>query len=505
MKKIYLIIFIVFSLVLSSCVKDLEELNKDPNNSTVSDPDLLFKYAVKRGMGSYITNSNLEYNGLHQWMMYFAKRNGIEPGNEYPSPSEGDAFWNESYIDAMNNVEVIIREAGTVPEMINKKAAALVWKSYIMHRITDLWGDAPYSEALSGNPNLEFTPVYDQQEKIYAQLFEDLATAEAAFDEGMPFYNASSDLLFGGDVNKWKRFANALRFRLAMRVSAANPSLSQQQLDDIHPEILINEELQTAAFQFNSVFNKPLYEAAVIRYQEGEQYINPSKFLTDLLENSNDPRIKYILNKTSLSDAFPFIQSYRGVPNLLPYNSEIWDNYNLDAQLGDPLGKWGDVSRIGNWYLNNDRPMPLFSYAEMCFLKAEAALNGSWSGDPMEHLKEGVRASMEVMNKWSENPQISEIEINNYLNQLQTADLETIITQKYIHFTYENVFEAYADYRRTGFPVLLDYDGEPINQSLFPKRLKYPYSEFTYNRDNYLQAIEQQGIDSQLTPIWWNK
>ncbi len=96
MKKIYLILFIVFSLVLSSCIKDLEELNKDPpNNSTISDPDLLFKFAIKRGMGSYITNSNLEYNGLHQWMMYFAKRNGVEPGNEYPSPSGGDAFWNE--------------------------------------------------------------------------------------------------------------------------------------------------------------------------------------------------------------------------------------------------------------------------------------------------------------------------------------------------------------------------------------------------------------------------
>ncbi|MCK9451091.1 MAG: SusD/RagB family nutrient-binding outer membrane lipoprotein [Bacteroidales bacterium] len=505
MKKIYLIFIIVLSTALSSCVKDLGELNKDPNNSTVSNPDLLFKYAIKRGMGSYITNSNIEYNGLHQWMMYFAKRNGVEPGNEYPSPSGGDAFWNESYIDAMNNVEVIIRVAGNKAEMANKKAAAMVWKSFIVHRITDLWGDVPYSEALSGNPNLEFTPTYDSQESIYTQLFQDLATAEAAFDEGMPFFTSESDLLFGGDLNKWKRFANALRFRLAIRISVVDPVLSQQQLAGIDPDMLINDESQTAAFQFNSVFNKPLYEAAVIRFQEGEQYINPSKFLTDLLTNSNDPRIKYILKKTSLSEAFPFIQTYRGVPNLLPYNSEVWNNYNLDAQLGDPLGKWGDVSRIGDWYLNNDRPMPLFSYAEMCFLKAEAALNGNWPGDPMEYLKAGIRASMEVMNAYAETPKISEMEISNYLNQLQAADLETIITQKYIHFTYENVFEAYADYRRTGFPVLLDYYGESIDQTIFPKRLKYPYSEFTYNRDNYLQAIEQQGIDSQLTPIWWNK
>ncbi len=501
--KIYLTLIAGIILLFGSCVKDLTELNSDPNNSTQADPDLLFKYSVKRGMGSYLTQSNLEYNGIQQWMMYFASRGGVEPGNEYPSPSGGDAFWNESYIDAMNNAQVIIRESDEHPEWINKKAAALIWKTFMMHRITDLWGDAPYSEALKGNPGLDFTPAYDSQEEIYLQMLDDLKWAANAFDESQPFFDAGSDLLFHGNTENWIRFANSLRFRLAMRISGVKADITQEVLQELNSAKLISEESQTAAFQFNSVFNKPLFEAAVIRYQEGEQYINPGKFLVDLLLNTNDPRTGYILEKTTLSETFPFIAEYRGVPNLLPYNSEEWNNYNLDAQLGDPLGKWGDVSRIGNWYLNNDRPMPILSYSEMCFLKAEAALKGYWPGDPMEYLKEGIRADMLYMNSYASEPLISDMDILNYLNQIQVADQEQIITQKYILFTYENVLEAYAEYRRTGFPILLNFDDEPINSDIFPKRLRYPYSEFTYNRENYLKAVENQGADNQLTRLWW--
>ena len=504
-RKLYILLTLMLLLGVQACVKDLTELNSDPNNSTQADPDLLFKYAVKRGMGGYLTASHLEYNGLHQWMMYFASRGGVEPGNEYPSPSGGDAFWNETYIDAMNNAQVIIREAATHPDWVNKQAAATIWKCFMMHRITDLWGDAPYSEALNGNPALDFTPKYDTQEQIYLQLLSELKTAAKSFDPAKPFFDASSDLLFGGDMEGWVRFANSLRFRLAMRISHVLPERAREELFELSQDILISDESQTAAFQFNSVYNKPLLEAAVIRYQEGEQYINPSKFLTDLLLDTNDPRIGYILEKTSLSDAFPFIAEYRGVPNLVPYNSDIWQGYNLDAQLGDPLGRWGDVSRIGKWYLNNDRPMPLLSYAEMCFLQAEAALKGWWFGHPADYLKAGIRAHMQYMNAYAETPKISESDILNYMNQFPETDLQQIITQKYILFAYENVFEAYAEYRRTGFPVLRDFDGNMIDEGSFPKRLRYPYSEYTYNRTNYLMAVEQQGPDSQQSPLWWDQ
>lgn len=497
-------LIIALSLGLSSCVKDLTELNKDPNNSTEVNAELLFKYAVKRGNGDYLTASHLEYNGLQQWVMYMATRGGVEPGNEYTSPAGGDGFWNSSYIDAMNNAQVVIRLTEGDSELSNLNAAAHIWKVFIMHRITDLWGDTPYSEALQGNPDIEFTPTYDTQEAIYTQMLSQLETAANNIDVSKPFVSESADLIYGGEIENWKRFANALRFRLAMRVSSINASLSESTIRELQSEILIENESQTACFLYNSVYNKPLYEATVIRYQEGAQYINPSKFLVDLLVNTNDPRIKNILKKTTLSDTYPFIDEYRGVPNLLPYNSEEWENYNLDAALGDPLGEWGDVSRVGEWFLNNDRPVHLIGYSEICFLKAEAVLKGWWTGDINELFEEGISAHMAYMNEYSAETNISDMDILNYNNQFQNIDLEDIITQKYILFTYENVFEAYADYRRTGYPVLLNYFEEGIDLDIFPRRLRYPYSEYTLNRDNYLQAVERQGSDTQLTRIWWD-
>lgn len=509
MMKIKYFNILLFTVLMGfvSCVKDLTDLNTDPNNSTEINPDLQFKYSIKRGMSGYLTSSHLKYNGLHQWLMYFATRGGVEPGNEYPSPSGGDSYWNETYVDAMNNAHVILKWSVNGEGREAKAAAAGIWKTYLMQTITDLWGDIPYTQAFEGNPGLNFTPKYDEQEFIYKTMDSNLKLYANMLlqDQNDEFFDEESDLLFGGNKDAWYRFANSLRLRIAIRMSASNPDLAASIIQDLQSLPLIEDWNQSAAFQFNSVFNKPLYEATVIRYQEGAAYINPSKFLVDLLINSEDPRIHYMLEKTSLSATFPFIDEYRGVPNLVPYNSDVWEKYNLDAQLGDPLGEWGDVSRIGNWYLNNERPMPLFSYSEVCFLKAEAAIMGWWNEDAETLVKEGIRAHMEYMNEWAEEAIISESDILNYLNQLGEMNLENIQTQKYILFVYENVLEAYAEQRRTGFPVLLDYEEEPIDLDIFPYRLRYPYSEFTYNRDNYLDAIANQGPDTQLTKLWWNQ
>lgn len=505
MKKIVYISLIVSLLFQVSCVKDLAELNIDPNNSTEVQPELLFKFSIKRGMGDYLTSSHLEYTGIQQWMMYMATRGGVEPGNEYPSPAGGDGFWNSSYIDAMNNAQVIIRNAEGNPEMDNLKAAAVIWKTFHMQRITDLWGDVPYSGALNGNPELEFYPSYDLQEDIYTIMLNDLELAVNLFDASKDFYSADTDLLFEGDMDGWIRFANSLRLRMAIRISVVDPELARTVIDEIKDLPMIASNDQIADFQYNSVYNKPLFEAGSIRYGEGAQYMNPSKFLADILVENEDPRISFILNKTTLSETFPFVDEYRGVPNLLAYNSEEWDNYNLDADLGDPLGQWGDVSRIGDWYLNNDRPFPLTSYAELCYLKAEAVLGGFLNGDAQDYYEEGIRSHMEYINDYSgEYLPIGELEMNNYINTMGEVDLEKIITQKWLLFVYENVFEAYADYRRTGFPQLLDYYEETIDIDAFPKRLRYPYSEYTLNRDNYFNAIEVQGPDTDQTHIWWD-
>lgn len=501
MKKI--ILTICSSLVLlTSCVKDFEVLNTDPNNTQDVDPELLLKYSLKHGMSNFLTASHLEYNGLHQYMMYFATRGGIEPGNEYEQPSGADGFWRETYVDVANNTQQVIN----ITDNDQLKAIAMIWKIYQMQGITDLYGDVPYSEAFKGNPELEFSPAYDRQEEIYHSFVVDLKKAVQLLEHGNGTISAEADLIYSGNTENWIRFAHSLLLRCAIRVNQVDADFSGEIITYLHDKRLIESNDQNATFQFNSVSQKPLYYAAEVQYEQGEQYINPGKYLVDLLVNSEDPRKRILFNKATLSDDYPFIDEYRGVPNLLPYSNDEWDNYNLDAQLGDELGQYGDVSRVGNWCTSNTRPTSLLSYAEVCFLKAEAALSGLWSGNAMDLLKEGITAHFNEINFYATDEQeITQQEINAYLQNIQEATLEEIITQKYIIFAYENVFEAYADFRRTGYPILKDYYEEPINTDIFPKRLKYPYSEYSLNKDNYEEAVSMQGADTQETKLWWQE
>jgi hypothetical protein len=504
-KRIY-ILALVIAVLIGACKKDITDLNVNPNDSQTPNPDLLFKHSVKRGMSNYLTATNLEYNGIAHWVMYFSSRGGINANTPYISPPGGDNYWSESYIDAMNNAQIIIDYEETANEdFSNLKAAALIWKSFLAHRVTDLWGAIPYSEALQGNPELSLAPGYDTQQEVYTRLFADLELAASLLDDTAVAINADSDLLFAGKIDSWRRFANSLRFRLAMRVSNVNEALVNEVLTDLESADLFESNAGSAEFQFNSVFNNPLNEAGNIRFSEGAQYVNPSKFLVDLLLEKNDPRIKFYIEEASLYDTFDFLDRYKGVPSLLPFTSEEWGDYNLDETLGDPNGEWGDVSRIGEFFMTNERPVPLLSYSELCFLQAEASLRGLWSGNADELVKEGVRAHIEQMNfhNYSDHEAIEEQDIAEYVNAISGVDLEEVITQKWLLFTYENTLEAFSEYRRTGFPTLVDFYGVAIENSLFPQRLKYPNSEFTLNQENYLEAIELQGADDLTTPLWW--
>jgi hypothetical protein len=224
---------------------------------------------------------------------------------------------------------------------------------------------------------------------------------------------------------------------------------------------------------------------------------NPSKFMVDMLVNSNDPRIPVFLEKAPLS-FLPIYPEYNGAPNLLPASDPIWNSYNPD-------GDWGDISRIGNWFLRNETPGVIMSYSEVCFLLAEAALSGSWSGSPKDFVEEGIRANIQFFNDFGDGEFIiSDEETDIYIESLSETTLEQIITQKWITFIYEMGYEAYNEYRRTGYPKLTDYHGNPIDQTIFPVRLIYPYSEYTLNRDHYNEAVNAQGPDNEFTKVWWD-
>jgi len=492
--KYTLLIVLVFS-VFSGCKKDLAGLNENPNDQTSINPDYLFKQSLKEGAGSYNSDVNVEQWGLMNWVMYLAARGGVISGNEYVIPSGKDAFWNEQYINALMQIQEVINVSGSDENMVNKKSASRIWKVFLFHRLTDLWGAVPYYDALKGYSDLNYAPGYDQQHEIYLNMLDELKNAALSFNSSAPFFNADADLIFSGDINSWIRFANSLRLRLATRIKNADHDRYLEEIADLSGKDLISSNEQSALFPFNGQKKNHLYEAWYTNQAAAQN--NPSKFLVDMLVSTNDPRISVILEKTVMSIDYPWYDEYQGIPNLLPNTDPVWSTFDDD---------WRDVSAIGNWFLRDNTPGVLFSYAEVCFLLSEASLDGAYSlSDAQTLLNSGIRANMEFYNLHGDGSVlITSEQIDSFLLSITTCTLEDIITQKWLSFVFENGYEAYAEYRRTGFPVLKKYDGTEIEKSIFPKRFIYPNSETTLNRENYLKAISVQGADNEFTKLWWN-
>lgn len=472
-----------------ACRKSMDELNVNPNAPVSVNPDYLFTYSIVKGMGSYITNANVHYWLLMNWNMYFATLGGVDAGKEYDSNDGKDALWSEYYTQALMNAREVQRLTEGNTYLINKNAMARIWQVYLFSQLTDLFGDIPYTAALQGAASLNFSPVYDRQKNIYTHMINELKSAVSSMDETKALFPGNADPLYHGSVVKWTQFANSLRLRLAMHLSAADPAAAQSAIADLQNASFISSNSDNAAFPYNGEIKNPLYDLIQSGQAGGKTY--PSKYLIDKLKSTNDPRIKVFAQYTTESIIIG-IPDYEGVPNLVPSGSSVWSNYNSDAS---------DLSKIGTWFLKQDAPGMIMSYAEVCFLKAEAALNGWWNGNAQQLYEEGITANIQSYTGSG----ITSTQISSYISTLPPVSLEAIIQQKWISFTFQNGYESYVDYRRTGYPVLTDYSNTPINASLFPNRLTYPATDLNLNSNHYNEAISQQGPDIAATKVWWDK
>lgn len=490
--KRYIIIPLLLLLsvvLLCSCEKSFDELNSNPNAPDFTNPDYLFTYSVVKGMGSYNTNTGVKVWGLMDWEMYLATLGGKESGKEYEMTDSKNDLWREMYVDALANANEVVKLTRGNPALVNKYAIARIWKVYLFQQLCDLWGSIPYSQALQGVDYGNFSPAYDTQKDIYYALAEELKESEALLDAGKTTYNAGSDPIYDGNVNRWKAFANSLYLRMAIRIRFADAAKAQEMFGDLNGKTLISSNSESAIFRHTSDFKSSLYD--VYNSHQSDSKIYPSKFLVDLMNSLNDPRMKELFEPTIESQVIG-IPEYAGVPGLVPSGSAIWSSYDLQHA--------SDVSRISTRVLRYDFPSALLSYAEVCFLQAEAAQLGWISGSAQTFYENGIRASLESYNSSN----ISQTDISNYLATVPPVSLENIITQKWLSYAYLNAYEPYSEYRRTGFPSFKQYDGSSIDASVFPCRFTYPTNEATLNSVNYNAAISAQGPDNAFTKIWWD-
>lgn len=455
------LIAVVAVLLFSNCgIVDIDEdLNRSPNSPSEASPPQLIANAVLSLPG---LSSSPQGNFMGQYLSETTYVNA----SLYP---EGGTSFYGWYQGPLINLETVLENATAA----NQLAVAKILKAYYMWNLTDRWGDLPYSEALQGAD--DFTPAYDRQEEIYSSLF---ALLREAHDQINTSVSLSSDIMYGGDMVRWQRFANTVRLLMALRLSEINPSLAETEFSDALDAGVMDSNDDSFVFQHLADANNQNYWYGQIEVQSREWWAL-TEGLVDLMKPVDDPRLEVYGDPARENDEFVG----------MPYGTEDEDLLSTD-----------DYSLLGEDIRAQDAPVYLVTYPQVLFARAEAAVRG-WTGEDEQALYE--EAVEQSILQWTGSTDGAD----DLLAQSEVAfdasnALEQIATQRYVHL-FMHGYEAWAEWRRTGFPANLV---EPGGRAI-PTRLSYPDNEAFNNTENYNEAVQRQfgGSDELYGRIWWDE
>ncbi len=517
----------VMAMLLTSCDKGFEELNRNPNVYT--DPVIgnLFTTSLIRtaGVGTADRNrTNIKYFG--GTMQYMAALGTNWSGDKNFENGQFGDFFETAYNIHLKELQQVLALTEGKPDMINLNAIANIWRVFVLHRVTDMYGDVPYTDADMGFLTGNFKPKYDKQSDIYPMMLSALETAIGKMDATKASYGVS-DVIYQGSIPKWKTFAYSMMLRLGMRLTNVDAVKSKEWVQKAIAGGVMKSNADMA--KLNHVVgntNTENRDAAELKRESfpesnaGKGPVKLAKTLIDYLVSYNDPRLPFYAtlwegNILSIQAAKlptttnPALQ--KGLPNGYDVTSiktiiPNWSN-NMLVDYSEP--NTGTIASLS-------APTVLQSYEEVELLLAEASLRGWGTGTAVDHYNAGITASMNSTTIFPSNVfpySISAATIANYITAHPlngasfNAQMEQIHTQFYLaHFMWLDFTEAWSNYRRTGYPVLVppNYPGN-FTGGKFLVRMRYPISESTLNKANYEAAIASQGPDLYTTPVWWDK
>lgn len=511
--KILCVSLILFS-PLTGCDNGFDEMNVNPVQPTSLDPMYLMNRAA---LFSTISSTALTYEAAIVQQMV-SPNGGVLAGGNFNQLNRPWAIgtWNKYYRDVLKHTVDVKRFTAEDPARNNLYQMARILHSLAAMILTDTFGDVPYFEAGLGYLEGKIDPVYDAQEQIYLDILNELRDATAALNASGRI--ETGDIFYAGDVTKWRKLGYSLMLRAAMRHTKVNPSRAQEWAERAvaggvmtsnDDNMLIRHDFNYANEMGNTL---NATEANNIYLAEPFQ-----KFLTD----KNDPRLGSI--------AVRFINAANGPDqnNSLAGNPPpgVTLSRNAADQIGFPMGydnqtigavvqsrglrSFYEFSQVDRSRMTaRDAPVFHVTYSQTALLMAEAALRGWISGDPASLYSAAIRANMEQMEEYGPETAISESAINTFVNNnpldLQNAMQE--INEQYWVTSFLNPYEAFANFRRTGYPALTPnpYPGKDINGD-FIRRLSYPDSEFAVNNANIMAAVARQGPDDLDTRVWWDR
>jgi hypothetical protein len=469
------ILFLALGVLLigfTAC-SDLTELNVDPNEPTeVPAANLLTEAQFELNDILWSRGYNAEWSLL--MVQHWAQNEYTEEQRYDVDGNDFNFLWTEFYANSLNEL-VVAKELVSNDENLNAETKANqtaildIMIAHAFHNVTDAWGDVPYTQALTDEP----LPAYDSQASIYADILVTLQNAVKSLNSTGGSFD-SGELIYGGDVDMWRKFGNSLMLRVAMRMVDVDAAAATPYITDAANGDLISSNAENATFAFSSDANiaNPLYRDNTLNNRDD---FNITAELVDALNAAGDPRVDAYAAPTNTGDIVG-----------LPYGLTDGEAFALKST----------TSRPNTTVREATAPAILMDYAEVQFLLAEAYQRGIVSGDAAAAYAEGVTASM---NYWGIDDATA---IGDYIaaNPYDAANWkESIGLQKWFAF-YMNGPQAWAEQRRLDQPALA-VPAAALND-VIPVRLPYPVDEQSRNGTNLSNVTSTP--DDLSTKLWWD-
>lgn len=539
--KKYLMGLLIVAFSFTTGCSNFDDINTDPTQSTEANPKALIATVQLKYSGDRET----QWRSLAAYHMSITQMISdgwtVSHGQAYKlDPSYMEYMWKASYRN-ITDLTMAIDKAQEDPKMANYEAVARILKVMVYAQLTDTYGDIPYFEGATAITEGNLKPAYDTQKEIYDDFFVELKAASEMLDVSK---SLDGDLIYEGNIVKWKKFANSLRLRYAMRLVNVDVEKAETEAG-LAIQSGVMESIADVAYVDHGNFSVSTSGAPEIRGNGFSQVQNFSEEIMvacdtyyGYMRDNLDPRAQMMFGMYAAyeEDATSRYNSKSTTETSVEISTEYEAKYGplegyapgyflWEAPDGAPSDIWaprfvekdGKTVQINKFFKSVqirreltriELPAIYQSYSEVELWLAEAAHRG-WGGEAKTHYTNAIKANVnELVTILGASPNL-DANLDLYIENtwVNTSDKMEVINMQHYMNNFYNGIEGYANWRRSGYPILKPKtDGAYTDQNLsglIPRRFAYPNSEMNFNRENIEDHLDN-GVNFWGAPVWWD-
>jgi hypothetical protein len=492
----------VLAVALTGCAKfgDFGDINKSPNNA--SDPNTGMFFAAS---ALQVRNTIMTSNSYDPWMQLWTGYIAEAMNNQFGSLTSTSTFSTSTYylsiMGQMNKIIALNQDEATKDASYvkafgsteNQIALAMTYKAFFMMMATDIVGPLPYSEAFKGDSEDIWEPKFDSVQDIYTALDNELNTAYAMFNVNGTL-SSNYDILYHGDVAKWKKFNAAVRMMLAIKLSDVDPATGKSRFAKAYSDGSMTKVEDGLHYTFSTQSSAWFYGIGNKNLTAANKRFGPNKFFIEALKEYKDPRLF----------SYFTLDGYLGKREGDPKDFDAYHGITFGQPTNNPVIE--DASKacsVADRYCEALATYGVITTARILLLEAEAAQRGWISADAKTLYEAGIKASFE----FEEVDGADEYIAAHPLPSDGAEAIKEIVMQRWFAGFLKNGVETWSDWRRTNVPKLplTEYQAISAAGSTYPVRLAYG-TDMDSNPDQRDAAVATLlgGSNTPWTRLWWD-